>query len=239
MFGTITPFSSPAQVIPEIVRHLASFGSDYQIHHLSNGLWNWNLTESSMIEKMQCLLDYTSFTPSFDANDCRAKANIFISKPCTAAVMNDIDESFDIHQHKYQIESVLPVWLPDYNAFVGLIFSFDKEAGIIISGVNLDLVDLKNKARLVGPVSADSWLNNRQIAINRLKLAHGPWYTQDMPSFPSSRYVSSGWSSMGYTPSPSPPSPNYSVSSQKSNVAYCSQTNQMFQNYQNNRGQSV
>merc|ERR1719216_516444 len=27
-----------------------------------------------MIEKMQCLLDYTSFTPSFDANDCRAKA---------------------------------------------------------------------------------------------------------------------------------------------------------------------
>merc|ERR1712228_1048381 len=93
--------------------------------------------------------------------------------------MNDIDESFDIHQYKYQIESVLPVWLPDYNAFVGLIFSFDKEAGIIISGVNLDLVDLKNKARLVGPVAADSWLNNRQIAINRLKLAHGPWYSQD------------------------------------------------------------
>jgi len=153
----------------------------------------------------------------------------------------------DIHQHKYQLESVLPVWLEPCQAYVGLIFSFDKEAGIIINGVNLDLVDLKNKARLVGPVAADSWLNNRQIAINRLKLAHGPWYTQDMPSSPSSRSVSSGWSSMGYTPSPSPPSPNYSVSSQKLNVAYCNQTNQML-NYQNNcavfynqhkRGQSV
>merc|ERR1712043_106431 len=34
-------------------------------------------------------------------------------------------------------------------------------------------------------------------------------------------------------------SPNYSVSSQNSNVAYCNQTNQMFQSYQNCRGQSV
>jgi len=153
----------------------------------------------------------------------------------------------DIHQHKYQLESVLPVWLEPCEAYVCLIFSFDKEAGLTLSGVNLDLVDLKNKARLVGPIAADSWLNNQQIAINRLKLTHGPWYTQDMPSSPSSRSVSSGWSSHGFTPSPSPPSPNYSVSSQNSNVAYCNQTNQML-NYQNNcavfynqhnRGQSV
>merc|ERR1712087_447051 len=101
-FGRITTFSSSAEVIPEVIRLLNyQFGGNYQIHHLSNGVWNWNLTKSSMIEKMQCLLDYTSFTPSFDANDCRAKANIFISKPCTAAVMNDIDESFAIPARVY------------------------------------------------------------------------------------------------------------------------------------------
>merc|ERR1719189_297682 len=85
---------------------------------------------------------------------------------------------FHLRQRKYEIRKVLPVWLPEERAYVGLIFSFDDKAQrIIISGIGLDLIDLKNKANLIEAVPADSWLNS-PYTINALSFDQGPWNRQ-------------------------------------------------------------
>merc|ERR1712228_526839 len=84
---------------------------------------------------------------------------------------------FHLRQRKYEIRKVLPVWLPEERAYVGLIFSFDDTQRIIISGIGLDLIDLKNKANLIEAVPADSWLNS-PYTIDALNFDQGPWNRQ-------------------------------------------------------------
>lgn len=75
--------------------------------------------------------------------------------------------------NRYEIKKVLPVWLPQHRAYVALIFSSDeKTQKIVISGIGLDMVDIKHKASLIEDVPDDSWLNNSPNTIDKLKLTH-------------------------------------------------------------------
>merc|ERR1719273_744110 len=78
-----------------------------------------------------------------------------------------------VKHNEYHLEKVLAIWLPQLQAYVGLLFALDKNGQLILQRIILDLGDLKNKASLIAPVPENSWLNHRQMTINRLKLHQG------------------------------------------------------------------
>ena len=68
------------------------------------------------------------------------------------------------------------MWLPDQRTYVALCFEFNPKTGPRISGIGLDLTDMKNKATLINTVPSDSWLNpsSNGMIINNLELTNGP-----------------------------------------------------------------
>jgi len=83
---------------------------------------------------------------------------------------------FNFDEKKYHLEKLLPVKLPEHGAYVGVCFRYNTETkSTRISGIALDLTDIKHKASLVNAVHANSWLNqvsNSKI-INRFTLLSG------------------------------------------------------------------
>merc|ERR1712228_869371 len=82
---------------------------------------------------------------------------------------------FQFRQNSYHLEKLLPVWLPEQRTFVALCFEFNPKTGSRVSGIGLDLTDMKNKATLINTVPANSWLNpsSNEMVINNLDLVNG------------------------------------------------------------------
>merc|ERR1712130_118551 len=74
---------------------------------------------------------------------------------------NEFIYTLFLEQNKYHLEKLLPVWLPEHGAYVGVCFRYYDNESTRISGIALDLTDVKNKASVIdynAAVSAE-WLN--------------------------------------------------------------------------------
>merc|ERR1739838_525081 len=75
---------------------------------------------------------------------------------------------FQFRRNAYHLEKLLPVYLPEYETYVALTFELNKNTRATrITGIGLDLVDMKNKASLIGLVET-SWLDPSRASPNRM-----------------------------------------------------------------------
>eukprot|EP01084_Bolivina_argentea_P122183 216542_1 len=81
---------------------------------------------------------------------------------------------FKFRKNKYHIEKLLPVYIPEYNKYIAISFWYNQNNNqpgkTQVSGVCLDLVDIKNKANLIQSINKNHWLNitNQNLTINNL-----------------------------------------------------------------------
>eukprot|EP01084_Bolivina_argentea_P069316 126154_1 len=66
-------------------------------------------------------------------------------------------------QNKYHLRKLLPIFIPEFQKYVAISFADEKSVSnsskTVVIAIHLNLIAMKNKARLVGHIPQDSWLH--------------------------------------------------------------------------------